>query len=97
MFLGDVSPTGFNASVLEKIKSLCSITIEDETFKYLIIKIRRSGGNQGLCEIESSFATICKEFTVKPTQKILKITSGCQSNFILQFLLSTKHGMLEEY
>ena len=72
MFLGDVSPTGFNDSVLEKIKSLCSITIDDETFKYLIIKIRRSGGNQGLCEVESSFATICKEFTVKLYTKDIK-------------------------
>ena len=56
---------------------------------------------------KSSFATICKQLTVKLytkdissiscTQRILKITSGCQSNFTLQILLSTKHDMLVEW
>ena len=40
VFLRDVSPTRFNDSVLEELKSLCSITIDNETFKSLIIKIR---------------------------------------------------------
>ena len=33
-----MSPTRFKDSLLEKLKSLCGITIDNETFKNLIVK-----------------------------------------------------------
>ena len=75
-------------------KNLCRVTALLILKKILQKKrgTKRSGLNPGLCEVESSFATIYK---LSFTQRILKITSGCQSNFTLQILLLKSGNKLQ--
>ena len=46
---------------------------------------------------KSTFTTIFKELTVKLYIKDIKNYIRTQCNFTLQILLSTKHGLLEEW
>ena len=57
---------------------------------------RRSILNSVFCEVKVALQQFVRNWLLSCTQRIIKITSGCLSNYTLQILLSTKHGMLEE-
>ena len=44
-----------------------------------------------------SLQQFVRNWLLSGTQRVFKITSGCQNNFTLPILFSTKHGMFEEW